>query len=160
MSQEMRERIKLSLVGRKHTIESKEKMTRSKIGNKNALGKKWSRTKEDVERIKERYRKFGHPSFGKRYGKKLGSLKRQAMERDFYTCQYCHISDRDVLTVDHKLSKSIYPELKHDIDNLITLCANCHLKKTKKDINEGRLIVGIGKGNMGAFRKDVRQLQT
>lgn len=66
-------------------------------------------------------------------GGKIRYWKKETMKRDNYTCRFCGIDDKDVLEIDHIKSKSLYPLLMYDIDNLITLCANCHRKKTKQD---------------------------
>ena len=134
--------IALSRVGKFASKETKIKMSKSRIGNKNVLGKHWKRTPISRARQVEYYKKNGHPSTGLRYGKKFNSLKRVVLARDGYMCKMCFISDREVLIVDHIKSKSVFPEFANDINNLITLCANCHLKKTKSDIKRGQLIVG------------------
>ena len=72
--------------------------------------------------------------FGKRFGKKLGSLKRHCLERDNYTCQRCGLNDKDILVVDHITPKSLRPDLREDLSNLVTLCANCHLRKSKSEM--------------------------
>jgi hypothetical protein len=54
--------------------------------------------------------------------------------RDDFTCQHCGNREVEVLEVDHILPKYLYPELKRDVNNLITLCANCHRKKTDKEM--------------------------
>jgi len=54
-------------------------------------------------------------------------------ERDNWTCQTCGFYDPRIVQADHIKSKSIFPELKHDINNGITLCPNCHSIKTYED---------------------------
>jgi hypothetical protein len=61
------------------------------------------------------------------------SVKKRVFERDNYVCQRCGLNDRRVLVMDHIKNKAIYPELRYDMDNCITLCANCHMIKTKED---------------------------
>lgn len=60
--------------------------------------------------------------------------KKTALQRDDFTCQVCGLYDPEIMEVDHIKSKSLYPELKYDIDNLITICPNCHRRKTLRDI--------------------------
>jgi len=60
-------------------------------------------------------------------------VKQKALERDEYKCQKCGFKDIQIMCVDHILPKSIYPELALDINNLQTLCPNCHARKTLND---------------------------
>lgn len=118
--------LKLKNIGKKLSADTKNKISDS---NKGRVLSPITR-----EMIGTANRGIKNGQFGRRYGKKLGSLKRQAMERDNFCCQRCGTSDKDVLIVDHNKPKSIHPELKSDINNLVTLCANCHLKKSRSDI--------------------------
>lgn len=63
-------------------------------------------------------------------------LKRCALDRDNYTCQSCGHNEPEIMEVDHIKPKSKFPELKLDINNLITLCPNCHRRKTNRDMRE------------------------
>lgn len=72
-------------------------------------------------------------------------LRKQVKKRDNYECQECkrngrvQIDTNDysekakrkkiMLVVDHIKELEDYPELALDIDNLETLCVNCHNKK-------------------------------
>lgn len=58
------------------------------------------------------------------------------LQRDDYTCQICGLKDKEVMDVDHKIPKALRPDLEKDIENLWTLCANCHRRKTKRDWEE------------------------
>ena len=57
--------------------------------------------------------------------------------RDNYCCQKCGTTVN--LTLHHLFPKSLYPELKTNMNNLITLCERCHQnyhnKYCKRDIN-------------------------
>ena len=67
-------------------------------------------------------------------------IKKKCLERDQYTCKKC--GDTDIkLNVHHILPYSEYPQLGSDIDNLITLCVDCHKKIHK---NEGCKIHQLG----------------
>lgn len=46
-------------------------------------------------------------------------------ERDKNTCQRCGIIN-DVMHAHHKATRGAHPELKHDVDNGVTLCGSCH----------------------------------
>jgi Zn finger protein HypA/HybF involved in hydrogenase expression len=53
--------------------------------------------------------------------------------RDDYTCQICGLKDMEIVVVDHIRPKAIQPDLYLSLDNLQTLCPNCHARKTKID---------------------------
>ena len=71
-------------------------------------------------------------------GGKNGYSKKQAKIRDRFTCRWCGLQDKEVIEVDHILPKSIFPNLAYSLDNLITLCANDHRRKTNMDIKKYR----------------------
>lgn len=63
--------------------------------------------------------------------------RRQALVRDDYTCQKCGLRDEEIMDVDHiepkrDSSKKFQNEIQ-DINNLQTLCPNCHKRKTLQD---------------------------
>jgi 5-methylcytosine-specific restriction endonuclease McrA len=63
--------------------------------------------------------------------------KHQALKRDDYTCKKCGLRDEEIVVVDHIKPKAIYPELREVLENLQTLCPNCHARKSiaeKKEI--------------------------
>ena len=53
-------------------------------------------------------------------------------KRDKYTCQICYQHGVDV-NAHHIRKWSEYPELRHDINNGITLCVDCHLETYGKE---------------------------
>ena len=59
--------------------------------------------------------------------------KKQAKIRDDYVCQMCGLREPDIMVTDHIRPKAIRPDLARSIDNLMTLCPNCHARKTKID---------------------------
>jgi hypothetical protein len=60
--------------------------------------------------------------------------RKQALFRDDFTCQVCGLKDPEIMEVDHLKSKSLYPELKYDLDNLVSICPNCHRRKSLRDV--------------------------
>src|SRR3990167_165234 len=61
------------------------------------------------------------------------SLKYEVFQRDLWKCKICGNGNKDVLVVDHKKPRHLFKELINDARNLQTLCANCHMIKTKKE---------------------------
>jgi hypothetical protein len=57
----------------------------------------------------------------------------QIKVRDDYTCQICGFREVEIMEVDHIRPKSVYPELRFNFNNLITLCPNCHRRKTNRE---------------------------
>ena len=59
-------------------------------------------------------------------------LRMQALRRDDFNCVSCGSVHR--LQVDHIEPVRDRPELAWDLDNLQTLCASCHSRKTIQEI--------------------------
>lgn len=63
------------------------------------------------------------------------ALRELTLQRDHYECVMCRdggkvTSEADsILEVDHIKELEYYPELAMDIDNLRTLCKDCHNKR-------------------------------
>jgi len=55
--------------------------------------------------------------------KNLTEFKRKVRERDNYTCQVCEAPGK---IVHHLRSYANHPWLRLDMDNVVTLCNNCH----------------------------------
>lgn len=62
--------------------------------------------------------------------------RRNALIRDDYTCQICGLRDIEIMEIDHIKSKSKFPKLRYDLNNLITLCPNCHTRKTIRELKQ------------------------
>lgn len=54
--------------------------------------------------------------------------RRAVFQRDKYTCQICGGSHGGNLRAHHIKLYSVFPELRYDVDNGITVCDNCHKK--------------------------------
>jgi 5-methylcytosine-specific restriction endonuclease McrA len=57
-------------------------------------------------------------------------VRKQILIEQDYTCQVCGLREPGIMEVNHKLEKSVYPELARDRNNLEVLCPNCHRRKT------------------------------
>ncbi|WP_438766779.1 HNH endonuclease [Enterococcus sp. AZ102] len=63
------------------------------------------------------------------------NLRKKCLERDHYECQWCKEQGRlttqydSILEIDHIKELEFFPELALDIDNLRTLCKDCHNKR-------------------------------
>lgn len=66
--------------------------------------------------------------------------KRHAKERDDFTCQAildsgkkCGFREPEIMEADHIIPKSECQDLQYVLENLITLCPNCHRRKTIRE---------------------------
>lgn len=129
----------------KRTTYHLERLKGRRIWNKGLKG--WTKgTKAGFQKghkgfgTKESYSRAGLKKSGENSGTWEGGrwnyFKKQAKIRDNYICQICGINDPDVLEVDHIKQKCDFPELRCLLDNLITLCANCHRKRTSNFLRE------------------------
>lgn len=78
--------------------------------------------------------------------KAWSSLRKQALERDNYLCQYCLSNDikRPNSNIgDHITPAEIAPELRTDLSNIATACRDCDNVKRKLE----QEIYGTGQGN-------------
>jgi hypothetical protein len=155
------------MTGRKHKPESIEKMRLSKKGKIVS-----NETREKIRKtLKEKYKQGfiktafvdGHKVFPltekgrnkissvhkneKNFNWKGGTMKwarKQTKIRDNYTCQICGLRDIEIMEVDHIKPKCDYPEIMHSLDNLITICPNCHRRKTNRELK----VRNLGKSNI------------
>ena len=65
--------------------------------------------------------------------------KKFAKKRDDFTCQICGLRDVEIMEVDHAKPKCDYPDIMHLLENLITICPNCHRRKTNRELRERNL---------------------
>lgn len=153
-------------MGRKHTEEEKRKIGASVSRGRLKLKKKrgylnppeirmkmtegmrkvWKDPKRRAEIIKKNPilsgKAIGSKNPNWKGGRDWKKIKREALIRDDYTCQRCGLREILIMEVDHIKPKAIYPELEFEPSNTITLCPNCHRRKTIED----RKIIKIFKG--------------
>jgi hypothetical protein len=149
LSDSTKEKIRQARLGTKHTEESKRKISAWLYENNPFKGKK--HTEEFKKWMSES--RMGDKSPAWKGGvwplhKKIRATREiklarlAALIRDDYTCQMCGIRKEKFMEVDHIKPFSTHPELRAAIDNLRTLCHECHKqtdtyggKKSKKIIS-------------------------
>lgn len=155
-SEETKRKISKALTGIKRTEEQKKKQRVAMLGKPSwNKGKKGWIKKHPNAGFQKGHKSFTTPEGRKRQSQSVSGEKnafwkgggwnywnRQTKIRDNYTCQKCDFSDKEIMQVDHIKPKSIFPELKYLMDNLITLCPNCHARKTNR---EKKLVLRIKK---------------
>lgn len=58
------------------------------------------------------------------------TVRRQVLIDQDYICQSCGLREPEIMEVNHKQEKSVYPSLARERANLEVLCPNCHRRKT------------------------------
>lgn len=81
--------------------------------------------------IYQHYKKEKSPTWK---GGKLLYWKKIAKIRDDYTCQICGFRDPEIMEVDHVKQRKMHPELLDSLENLMTLCPNCHRRKSNREL--------------------------
>lgn len=137
-SNETKEKMRIKKVGKKFSIEHKEKLRRAHIGKQPMLGKKHS--EETKQKIREKrklqiMKNVGIKNyfwcggiFKNPYPKNwTETLKRSIRERDNYICRMpgCGKLQGDKAFDVHHID---YDKKNCNPDNLITLCHECHVK--------------------------------
>ena len=100
--------------GKKHTEESKKKMSLSAIGKHN--NEKNPMWKGGITPINAKIRA----------SLEYKLWRKAVYERDNYTCVWCGNNESGNLNADHIKPFCDYPELRFAIDNGRTLCVPCH----------------------------------
>lgn len=130
--------------GKKHSTTSCQKMSLSRYGNTNRLGKPCSSEQKSYIRqrtIEKAARGVKHPNWkggitpeniALRQSPEYIDWRRGVFERDGYTCQHCGDNRGGNLEAHHIKLFSDYPEFRFVIDNGLTLCNNCHRKVHSK----------------------------
>lgn len=131
---------KPSFLGKKHTKETKEKISNSKKGQvspwKNKTPNKKAREKMRIAKLgirgPEHWNWKGtaterHLAMGR---SEYIEWRSMVFERDKYTCQKCGAKGV-YLQAHHKKSWANYPNLRYNLSNGVTLCEPCHAKVDK-----------------------------
>jgi 5-methylcytosine-specific restriction endonuclease McrA len=113
------------MLGKKHSIETRRKLSQYNCGNKSHLWRGGITKINDKLRTSIEYRLWREAVFA----------------RDSWTCQVCKKRGGVYLNAHHIKRFASFPELRFAIDNGVTLCKLCH----KKTDNYGRK--GIIKGS-------------
>lgn len=114
-------------ITQKYTCSEKEWVTKRKFCNRECarlfqIGRKQSR--EQAEKRVRTLLNNGRPRIGYDW------YKQKALERDNWTCQKCGWNEPLIMEVDHIIPKVKDSSLENDLQNLVTLCPNCHRRKT------------------------------
>lgn len=139
LSEETKRRISLFQKGRKHSDETKKKMSES--AKKSGTGK-WMTGRKLSEETKEKIRKS---ESGKNHYNWKGGItpekkrirlsseyrkwRLEVFKRDGYRCFDCGKYNAE-LQADHIYSFAQYPRLRFVLENGQTLCESCHKQKT------------------------------
>lgn len=87
-----------------------------------------------IEMNMKRYENGGHTGNYHSIRRKADSSKqsrawkKSIYERDNYTCQSCNLKSIGGMCAHHIKEWSLYPDMRFDVSNGITLCRKCHTK--------------------------------
>lgn len=133
--------------GKKHTEETKKKMSLSRKGQKRVFTDEWRKNLSIAARGKPKPWCTGPNSSSWKGGitplnvkirRSIPYMKwiRSVFQRDNYACQKCGVRSGQGkavhLQAHHIKSFADYPELRFDLDNGLTLCYECHGGEHKK----------------------------
>jgi 5-methylcytosine-specific restriction endonuclease McrA len=78
------------------------------------------------------YRKFGklNPNYKTGYSIKWKKSRTKCFKRDNYICKLCNKKQNNYLNAHHIIHRNLCGDI-FNVNNLITLCRNCHLVVTK-----------------------------
>jgi hypothetical protein len=134
LSDEWKEKISIANKGRKLLEETKLKISNSHKGTQKPWAKPPHRKGAENNLWKGGNSKNYKTGY---YSKKYKDWRISVFKRDNYTCQEC--TKKGVyLTAHHIKSFALYPELRFELNNGLTLCEDCH-KKT--DNYKGRCLM-------------------
>ncbi len=111
-----------------HTPEAKLKMKENHKGN---TGKKFTQEHKDRISSAQKGRKLPKGEEARNWrGGRRKYLTKCVLVRDDYTCTICGLKDPEIMEVDHIKEFSLGGQ--NSLENLQTLCPNCHERKTRK----------------------------
>jgi 5-methylcytosine-specific restriction endonuclease McrA len=108
------------------------------VGSKgsNAGGGKWMLGEKNIN-----FRHGMSSELGARDLTKVNRWRRRVFERDKYICQRCGFDKGNTLRAHHIATWAVFPELRYELSNGITLCDKCHKwVHSKKNVNKEFLI--------------------
>ena len=121
-------------LGMKHTEEVKERIRQANIGNKHREGKKLSEEHVTAIIMANKGEKNGNWRGGItpanllfRESREYSTWRKSVFDRDEYECQICEDRTGGNLHANHIKRFSDCPDLRLDPDNGITLCKRCHI---------------------------------
>jgi hypothetical protein len=88
------------------------------------------KTIEAEKRAAENPNHLKDPDRSARYSKKMDEWRKKVFERDNYTCQKCNARNGNGVSVyleaHHVKQFALYPEIRYEVSNGLTLCKPCH----------------------------------
>lgn len=109
------------MLGRKHTLETKQKMSLRAMGNPGCKGEKSHFWKGGITSENQLIRSSAEFAF----------WRKSVFERDGWTCQECK-EWGGRLHSHHIKPFASYPNLRFDVDNGETLCKKCHRARHRR----------------------------
>jgi len=137
-SEETKDKIKKSNIGKKRSLEARKKMSEARLGTHPS---EETRIKMGKARMGERNNSWKggvtDNNIKIRHSIEFNLWREAVFARDNWTCQKCYIKG-GILNAHHIKNFAQYPELRFAINNGITFCKICHIlfhKQFKKKNN-------------------------
>lgn len=111
-------------LGKKHTEESKRKVSEANKGRKHSLEEK---EKRRLKLLGQRRKETRHVS------RKYWEWRDGVKEKDGWKCQHCGCEEKKKLHAHHIIAWEKDKSKRFNIDNGLTLCKNCHAKHETKN---------------------------
>lgn len=118
---------------------SSERLIKHNLKNRGSKHYNWNPNYTEEDRIKN-----------KNLRGRMKYLSKKCFERDNYTCQICN--KRGTLNAHHLNSFIKYENERFNLDNLITLCIDCHI-----DYHKNYKIDNVNKQSFLEYTQNVRQ---
>jgi hypothetical protein len=111
-------------IGRKHTEETKSKISELQKGKKQ---KPETIEKRRQKHLGKRRKQTRHAS------RKYQEWRNLVKEKDKWKCKHCECEDKKILHAHHIQSWKSNESLRFDVNNGMTLCKYCHAKEETKN---------------------------